>query len=173
MIAPTLETPRLTLRHAERADFEAYASMWADERVTSFIGGKPRPRGEAWMRFCQAVGQWELLGYGYWLFVERASDQMVGLGGLACFERGIAQLEGFPEAGWAFTADSWGQGYASEAVAAVMAWSDAHLAVSEIRCIIDPQNTPSIRVAEKNGFARIDEVENELGHSLVFSRRRP
>jgi RimJ/RimL family protein N-acetyltransferase len=171
MIAPTIETNRLTLRAITRDDFEPYAKMWSDERVTTFIGGTPRPRDVSWMKFCQSVGFWPLFGFGYWLFVERATGTMIGLGGLAQFERGINQLDGFPEAGWAFTADSWGNGYASEAVAAIGAWADGQ-SVPEIRCIISPENTPSIRVAEKNGFARIDEVENELGRSLVFSRLR-
>jgi RimJ/RimL family protein N-acetyltransferase len=173
MIAPTLVSPRLILRHLNLSDFEPYAAMWADNRVTSFIGGAPRRRDVSWLKFCQSVAMWELLGFGYWLFVEKAGGSMIGLGGLASMERGIPQLEGYPEVGWALTAGSWGQGYASEAVAAILDWSDNALAACETRCIIDPENTPSIRVAEKNGFARIDEVENELGRSLVFARRRP
>jgi RimJ/RimL family protein N-acetyltransferase len=173
MTPPTLTTNRLTLRAITCTDFEPYAAMWADSRVTSFIGGDPRDRQTSWSKFCQSVGLWPLLGYGYWLFEERSSGEMVGLGGLACFERGIAQLDGFPEAGWAFAADHWGKGYASEAVVAIVHWSDTVLGVPELRCIIDPQNTPSIRVAQKCGFTQIDEVKNELGRSLVFARRHP
>jgi RimJ/RimL family protein N-acetyltransferase len=173
MMAPTLHTPRLTLRAIRLSDFEAHAAMWADDRVTTFIGGQPRDRQTSWVKFCQAAGFWSLLGYGYWLFEDRASGALAGMGGLARFERGIAQLEGFPEAGWAFGADYWGKGYASEAVAAIVDWSDTGLKAAEIRCIIDPENTPSIRVAQKCGFTQIDEVKNELGHSLVFARKRP
>jgi RimJ/RimL family protein N-acetyltransferase len=173
MFAPTLQTERLTLRAITLADFEPYARMWADPRVTSFIGGEPRDRQTSWGKFCQSVGFWPLLGFGYWLFEDRTSGEMVGLGGLACFERGITHLEGYPEAGWAFAADHWGKGYASEAVAAIVTWADTCLAAPEVRCIIDPHNTPSIRVAHKCGFTQIDEVKNELGVSLVLARKRP
>ena len=47
MIAPTLTTDRLTLRGLSMADWEAYATMWEDPRVTAFIGGQPRPRDVA------------------------------------------------------------------------------------------------------------------------------
>jgi RimJ/RimL family protein N-acetyltransferase len=173
MIAPTITTARLTLRAITLTDFEPYAAMWADPRVTDFIGGDPRDRQTSWGKLCQAAGLWSLVGYGYWLIEERGSGAMIGQGGFACLERGIAQLEGYPEAGWAFAADHWGKGYASEAVAAILEWSDSALPFPEIRCIIDPENTPSIRVAQKCGFTRIDEVKNELGHSLVFARKRP
>ena len=173
MITPTLQTLRLTLRAIKLSDFEPYAAMWADPRVTDFIGGAPRDRQTSWGKFCQAAGLWSLVGYGYWLIEERASGTMVGQGGLASFERGIAQLDGFPEAGWALSADHWGKGYASEAVTAIVGWSDAELRAPEVRCIIDPENTPSIRVAQKCDFTQIDEVKNELGLSLVFARKRP
>ncbi len=172
MIAPTLTTDRMLLRAMTPADFDDYATMWLDPRVTTFIGGAPRPRDESWRRFCQGVGLWNLFGYGYWLFTLRETGAMIGVGGLAQFERGMPQLVGFPEAGWAFAADYWGKGYASEAVASITRWSDAVLPNPEVRCIIAPDNVPSIRVAEKNGFTRIDETENELGVSLVFARAR-
>jgi RimJ/RimL family protein N-acetyltransferase len=172
MFAPTILTDRLILRAMTPADFEPYAEMWRDPRVTNFIGGTPRPRDESWRRFCQSVGLWGLFGYGYWLFTLRDCGTMIGVGGLAQFERGMPQLDGVPEAGWAFAADHWGQGYASEAVDAIVCWADGALSDTEIRCIIAPENTPSIRVAKKNGFTQIDETENELGVSYVFSRAR-
>ncbi len=172
MIAPILETPRLNLCTPILSDFDAYAAAWADADFARFVGGEPRSRATSWQKFVQMAGFWPLLGYGYWIIVDRTTRAFIGTAGLAQFDRGIAEIEGLPEAGWAISQSYWGQGYASEAVAAIVRWSDVELCAPETRCIIDPENTPSIRVAEKNGFTRIDEVENELGRSLVFSRRR-
>lgn len=166
MIAPTLTTDRLILRAATRADFDAYAAMWADPRVTSFIGGEPRDWTLSWTKFSQQAGLWPLMGYGYWLAFERDGGAYVGVGGLACFERGVPSLEGYPEAGWAFGADSWGKGYATEFMRAVLAWADAQR-LGEIRCIISPGNNGSVRVAEKLGFARIADD----GAYMVFTRQ--
>ncbi len=170
MKAPQLITDRLVLRAFRRDDFQPYAAMWGDERVTAFIGGDPKPRDAAWRRFCQGAGLWSLIGYGYWLIVKRDTDIMVGAGGFANFERGIAELDGFPEAGWAFTADSWGKGYASEAVTAMLAWSDGALPGQEVRCIIDHGNIPSRRVAKKCGFVQIADIEAAIGAVTVFGR---
>src|SRR3546814_13742140 len=56
---------------------------------------------------------------------------------LSYFCRGIPELEGRPEAGWAFDADHWRAGYATEAMTAALGWADANLDVQDARCIID------------------------------------
>lgn len=168
---PVIETERLRLRGPVLADFEAYAAMWADERVTAFIGGKPRTRNESWARFIGMHGLWALCGYGYWLFADRQTDALVGVGGLASFERGIADLQGYPEAGWAIAPDHWSKGMVSEAMAAVMAWSDATLGAPEIRCIIDPGHGASEHVAAKLGFVKITEAWLDPKPINVYARR--
>ncbi len=158
MIAPTLTTERLTLRALTMADWEPYAAMWEDPRVTAFIGGQPRPRDVAWPKFGQAAGMWALVGYGNWAVIDGADGAFLGIAGLSDFKRGIADLEGYPEAGWAFAADSWGRGIASETIAAVAGWADA-AGIGETRCMIDHGNIASARVAERCGYAAFAEIE--------------
>ncbi len=172
MTIPTIETPRLRLRAPELRDFGAYAAMWADERVTRFIGAAPRPRDESWRRFIGVPGLWALLGYGYWVFAERESDALIGIGGLAFFERGLKALEGLPEAGWAIAPDWWGKGIATEAMAAALDWSDSVLAAAEVRCIINPGHSASEKVAAKLGFALIDRAEMHPDPVNVYARHR-
>jgi RimJ/RimL family protein N-acetyltransferase len=150
MDVPTIETDRLTLRAVVMADWEPYAAMWADRRVTEFIGGEPRSRDVAWPKFGQGAGYWPLLGYGYWSIIDR-DGAFVGIGGFAQHERGIAALTGFPECGWSFVPECWGRGIASEAVGAMVAWADAALGV-ETRCLISNGNIASVKVATRNGY---------------------
>ncbi|MFN3473446.1 MAG: GNAT family N-acetyltransferase [Blastomonas sp.] len=171
MIAiPVIETERLRLRAPVIGDFEAYAAMWADERVTAYIGGKPRTRTESWTRFIGMHGLWALCGFGYWLFADRQTDALVGVGGLASFERGIPELEGFPEAGWAIAPDHWSKGLVSEAMSAVMAWNDSVLKAAEIRCIIDSGHVASEHVAAKLGFVKIGEAWLDPKPINVYAR---
>jgi RimJ/RimL family protein N-acetyltransferase len=149
---PVIETERLRLRAPVMADFDAYAAMWADQRVTAYIGGNPRTRNESWARFIGMHGLWALCGYGYWLFADRRTDALMGVGGLASFERGLPDIDGVPEAGWAMAPDAWGRGLATEAMAAVLDWSDTVLKAPIVRCIIDPGHTASEKVAAKLGF---------------------
>src|SRR3546814_12563718 len=88
------------------------------------------------------------------------------MGGLSYFCRGIPELEGRPEAGWAFDADHWRAGYATEAMTAALGWADANLDVPDVRCIIDLGNEASERVAAKLGFGRIGESD-ALGHVKI------
>ena len=172
MIAPTLNTERLTLRPLSLEDWEAYAAAWADPRLTTFIGGQPRTRTESWGKFLQGIGLWPILGYGYWSFIDRESGTFLGNGGLARFERGLPELEGYPEAGWAFVPDAWGRGLATEAMAAILGWADETLGGPEIRCIIDPGNTASQRVAAKLEFEAMGEVDFPPGRTGVYRRRQ-
>lgn len=169
---PVIETDRLRLRGARLSDRDAHVAMWADERVTRFIGGEPRGADVSWGKLLSAAGLWPVMGFGYWVFADKATDALVGMGGLAYFCRGIADLEDFPEAGWAFGADHWGAGLATEAMRAILAWADANLDAAEIRCIIDPGHSGSERVATKLGFSRIG-ASDALGPVVaVYSRRR-
>jgi RimJ/RimL family protein N-acetyltransferase len=170
--APTLKTERLILRAASLEDWEAYATAWADPQLTTFIGGQPRTRNESWGKFSAAAGLWALLGYGYWSIIDRATGIFLGTGGLAQFERGLAELRGYPEAGWAFIPDAWGKGIATEAVAAMLDWADGGLNEPEIRCIIDPANVASASVAAKLGFERMGEVDFPPGTTVVYRRVR-
>lgn len=171
-IAPTLQTARLTITALTLAHWEAYAVAWADPELTTFIGGKPRTRSESWTKFTQAIGLWPLFGYGYWAFLDRETGAFLGNGGLACFERGIDALEGFPEAGWAFVPAAWGRGLATEAMAAILNWADGQIA-SEIRCIIDPANVASDSVASKLGFTRFTMSDGALGPVHFYRRPAP
>jgi RimJ/RimL family protein N-acetyltransferase len=168
MIAPVLTTDRLVLRGLCIDDWEPYAAMWADARVTAYIGGEPRARDLAWTKFGQAAAMWTLFGYGNWAVIDRADATFLGVCGLAQYERGIAELAGFPEAGWAFAADSWGRGIASEAIAAVVDWADAH-GITETRCLIDDGNVASVRVATRNGYRPCATLPDKQ----VFRRQAP
>ncbi|MCZ4279819.1 GNAT family N-acetyltransferase [Kiloniella laminariae] len=56
------------------------------------------------------------------------------------------------EIGWRFVRAAWGKGYASEASALVLKHALALPAVREVVADIDPENSGSIRVAEKIGL---------------------
>lgn len=169
MTLPVIETGRLVLRALTMADWEPYAAMWADPRVTTFIGGEPRPRPLAWAKFGQAVAMDGLLGYGKWAVVDAAGGAFFGICGFADYQRGIAELDGCPECGWAFVAECWGRGIASEAVGAAVGWAD-RAGIAETRCMIDRANIASARVAERCGYAAFGELPDDR---RVFRRQAP
>jgi RimJ/RimL family protein N-acetyltransferase len=109
-----------------------------------------------------------LLGYGYWAIEEKSSARCIGDIGYADFKRDIApSLDGTPELGWVLASGSHGKGYASEALAAVMAWGRANLGEHMAACIIDPRNAASIRVATKAGFT-LREQTTYMGDTVLL-----
>jgi RimJ/RimL family protein N-acetyltransferase len=167
-----IETPRLVLRPHTRADFEDSATMRADPEVMRFIGGKPFNREEAWTRFLRNVGHWEVLGFGYWV-VRDAAGRYVGEVGFADFQREVEPHLDGPEAGWVLASWAHGQGFATEAVRAILVWGERHFGSQRPWCIIDPDNAPSIRVAEKCGFVKIADGSYRGAPTLVFACDQP
>lgn len=151
---PVIETGRLLLHGHRPSDLADCLAMWADPAVTRHIGGKPSTEEEVWHRILRYAGHWALMGFGYWAVRERDSGRFVGEVGLADFRRSIEPgFAGAPEAGWVLAPWAHGRGYATEAVRAALAWGDARFGAVRTVCLISPDNGPSLRVAERCGFA--------------------
>ncbi len=149
---PVIQTARLTLRGHRVGDYGASSAMWADVNVARYLSAKPSSPQHSWLRLLNYAGHWALLGFGYWVIEESATQAFVGEAGFADFKRDLdPPLDGIPEAGWALSAGMQGRGFATEAVRAIVAWSDRR-AWNETVCIIDPANRASIRVAHKCGY---------------------
>lgn len=170
---PTLNTARLILRGHAIDDLAASAALWADPTVTRHIGGRPFTREESWARLLRYIGHWDMLGYGFWAVIEKATGRFIGEAGLADFKRDIeTPLNGYPEIGWALMPDYHGKGYATEAVQALVDWGDVRFQGGRTVCLINPDNQPSIRVAEKSGYCRAGIVEYKGNSILLFSREQ-
>jgi len=145
VLNPRIETERLILRQPHRDDFDAYATMQADEEAARYIGGTLL-RAPAWRKFLQMPGAWAIQGYAMFSVIEKASGDWIG-------QAGPWQPEGWPgtEVGWAFIRPSWGKGYAREAAIASIDWAFANLGWTEVIHSIAPENRASQRLAERLG----------------------
>ena len=171
---PVLTTERLVLRPHRADDLDAVAVMTGDAEVMRFIGGVPQPREDSWRRMLCGPAMWMLLGYGYWIVERRADGAVIGQLGFADFKRAMEpNIEGIPELGYVLAAHAHGQGYASEGVAAALRWADSALEADQYAAIIDPDNSASIRVIEKAGFAIREPALYKDGPILLFRRTRP
>lgn len=169
--APLIETARLRLRGFLLSDLEAHVAILADPLVYRGLSGAPTSREEAWRRLIGSFGLWALLGYGYWA-VERKSDgRFIGQAGFGDFKRDITPgIEGLPEMGWIFASEVHGQGYASEAVTAALAWADETISGKDYVAVIAPDNDASIRLARRSGFVLDREAAYKDEMILIFRR---
>ena len=150
----SLETSRLILSPHGLEDYPAMCRLWSLQDVTRYTAGnRPSTGEEIWQRLLRYRGLWVLLGFGYFTIRLKQTGAFIGEAGLADFHRKIVpSLDGYAEAGWALLPDQWGNGYAREAMSAILAWYDADPAKRPVACIINPENTVSIRLARDLGF---------------------
>ena len=168
---PEIETDRLRLRAHRPGDLDACLAMWSDAQVTRFIGGKSSTEQQTWARLVGYVGQWTLLGFGYWAVEEKTTNQFIGELGFADFKRDIdPSMRDVPELGWALASPFHGQGYGTEAVQAATAWGDAHLTARRTVCLIDVENLASRRVAHRCGYLELATVPFN-GRPTIFLER--
>lgn len=168
---PTLETARLRLRPHRSDDFEGYAALWGDPSVVRYIGGTPFTREQAWARLLRQTGHWHQLGFGFFAIEDKSTGGFAGEAGFQDLRRDMApSIEGTMEAGWVLTPAMRGRGLAEEAMCAAIAWAGAHGTREQLSCIIDPDNTASLHIAEKLGFRRLAEADY---HGPVVLLGRP
>jgi RimJ/RimL family protein N-acetyltransferase len=144
VIAPTLQTERLTLRMPKLSDFDAWASFFASPR--SVHEGGPLDRPAAWKHWAADVALWALKGYGPFGVDDRATGAHLG-------EVGIYHGEGYPapELGWFVVPGAEGKGIALEAAGAVLSWVRATFDWPHITNIIEPANARSIALGLRLG----------------------
>ena len=144
---PELETERLILRAQCIDDFPAYAALMASQRSV-FMGGAFDER-TAWGMFTSDLAMWLLYGHGALMIDLKATGQCVG-------QVGINHGPLFPEKelGWLLYDGFEGQGYATEAGAALKHWAFASLGLETLVSYFDPDNHPSMAVSTRIGGER-------------------
>lgn len=145
MTGPVLQTERLTLRPIAMEDFPRWAEMMADPEASRFLGGVT-PAATAWRGFMTMAGAWSLTGVSMFSVIERDTGLWLG-------RIGPWRPHGWPgdEVGWGLHPDAQGKGYGVEAATAALDYAFDVLGWEDVIHCIDPDNTPSQRLAERLG----------------------
>lgn len=139
---PALETERLVLRAPRADDAAAMTRLLADRRIAINTARIPYPYGIADAeQFVAAVNRLD----GEATFVIALDAMPIGV----C---GVEPREGGPEIGYWIGVSHWGQGYATEAVRALIDHAFADLAHETLHAGTRVSNPASRRVLEKCGF---------------------
>ena len=151
---PVLDTRRLRLRLPVMEDAAGVAEYATDPDVSRYLSW-PRHRSpadaEAFLKY--AIGAVEKGHERNWVIVDRATSGVVGTIGL--------RVQGHRmELGYALGRRWWGQGLATEAADAVVAWALAQPDVHRVWAVCDVDNAASARVLEKVGMRREGRLAN-------------
>lgn len=153
MTGPVLTTARLTLTPVALTDYDDLSELWRDARFTLPIAGRgPMTREEVWLRLLRDLGHWQALGMGNWAIRMSDTAHYVGSVGVLDYRRETHPPMEAPELGWGVGVRFQGQGLAREALEAALHWCDHSRRLPRTVCMIDPPNSPSLKLAARTGF---------------------
>lgn len=142
-----VDTDRLILRRPTAADADAiYTTYAADPEVTTYVGFR-RHRSvadtRAFLQFSDT--QWSHWPAGPYVAILRRTGVLIGSSGLMFESRWRAAT------GYVFAKDYWGQGFATEALRAMVRLA-GDCGVQRLYAICHHTHGASARVLEKGGF---------------------
>lgn len=143
-------TQRLIIREITVEDVPRLYELYSDERVTRYM--EPLfPEMDKELAYTKAYIEkvYRFYGYGMWVIVLKESGEVIGRAGLE-YKEGFEGLELGFMLGTAYQH----RGYAYEACEAVLQYGRNQLGESSFCAFVDENNTASIELCKRLGFAR-------------------
>jgi RimJ/RimL family protein N-acetyltransferase len=159
-----IETSRLVMRRPLAADADGIFTRYAsDPDVTRYLGW-PRHQSVSDTRefLVFSDAEWTRWPAGPYVIEARTSGDLLGGTGLGFDAPDEAAT------GYVFARDAWGQGFATEALAAMVALA-GDLGVRRLYALCHPDHQASWRVLQKGGFIR----EAMLSRYAAFPNLKP
>jgi RimJ/RimL family protein N-acetyltransferase len=153
---PSLKSARLTLRPQDDSDAPALFAILSDARAMRFWNRSTIGRLDVVKGLMRE--QQDAMAQGlccYWTLMREG--EAIGSIDLSLIQNGSAEL------GFLLRPDCWGQGLASEAAAAVIAYAFDTFGLTRLAAAVQTANRAAALVLEKNGFDRIDSRPVVLG----------
>lgn len=144
-----IETERLILRNWRDEDLQPWTAMGQDPEVMRHFPALLTPEESAAV-LKRVQGRIADKGYGFWALERKTDGAFLGFTGIQDYVPPLP-LTGI-EAGWRLARHAWGQGYASEAARAALAFAFERLGVSEVSAITATGNLPSQAVMRRIGM---------------------
>ena len=147
MPLPVLETERLMLRPRTIEDLDACVAMDLDPRVHRYIFERaPEPVAHRNALTARMTSGAPAVG-GYWMVARQGEADALGWCALFPLEN-----TGQIELAYRYRPEAWGQGVATEAARAALAYGFGVLKLDPIVAVTHPENEGSKRVLAKLGF---------------------
>lgn len=167
---------RLSLRRPTTADIDAIYRIHRDPKAcTHNPSDMLATRGDAADLYRRWDEHWNRNGFGYWVIRARDGHQpeaTVGFCGLK-----LTRLDDRDVLNLFYRLDppAWGDGVATEAATAVVAWATAHLSDHPVVARVRPGNVASARVAVRAGLHRAERLDTpgEDGVDWIFVKNWP
>jgi len=149
LTAAGIETPRLLLRAFQPSDVDDIFEYASDLEVTKHVRFVTHKSTDDTRAFLKLMEENRRAGSSVvWAVTLRSNGKVIGSVGFVCWTPAHRRAE----LGYALNRHYWNQGYASEAVAALVAHGFSALDLNRIEAFVSPAHRPSQRVLEKCNF---------------------
>lgn len=149
-----LETQRIYLKCIGYDDAEFFLKQFSTDEVNRYLyDAEPcssLEEAKKWIRFYLES---EPRNQHRWIMVHKESGENMGTCGFHCWNREKGEIE----MGYDLQPTYWRNGYASEALAAIIKFAADQMKVKKIYAHISVDNIASIRTAVKMGFVKTGE----------------
>jgi RimJ/RimL family protein N-acetyltransferase len=159
-----IRTDRLILRQFRDADRDPWAAMNADPEVMKHFPAT-LSRAEADALVDRVAARIAEAGVGFWAVERQADGVFLGFAGLNRIGHEHLPIFGEWEVGWRLARHAWGQGYATEAGRASLAYGLGPMGLKRVLSYTAVTNTPSEAVMKRIGMVRAAELDFE--HPMV------
>ena len=144
------------------ADAAGMFALDSDPEVHRFLGNQPTQtlaQSQAVIEFVR--GQYRVNGIGRWAVELRATGEFLGWAGLKLVQEPLNGHVGFHDIGYRFIRQFWGQGFATEAARASVAYGFDVLSLPVLYAAADMHNLASRAVLAKAGLRHAGEFDYE------------
>jgi len=142
--APKIMTERLILRPMAEQDIPSMLRMFNDDEVREFLGGHPPRDKHSMLKSVRGRRETQ------WAITLKGTNEYIG-------EVHVPNIveEYLGEIGYLFLREYWGNGYAQEAVCAMIEHCKNALQLKRLYAHVDDKNVRSKKLIEKLGFQLI------------------
>lgn len=148
---PEMETERLILREATKDDVKDMFVYLSDPEVVKHMGMGPFQSAEDVLEELEWYKSIREQGTGIrWGIALKDSGKIIG----SCGFLNRIPKHYRSEIGYELSKEHWGKGIASEALEKVIKYGFEHLKLERIEALIEPENVPSQKLVERQGFIR-------------------
>ena len=139
----------LQLEKLNEEDFPIHYQLVSNAKVMKMITGNPMNLEEAQDKFTKILNCNDLHPeLGYFKITDTKTEEFIGVAKLEIKEKDSSEAE----LGYLLLPDFWGKGIGSKVVTRLLALAMNQNQILNVFAIIDPENIPSRKILEKNGF---------------------
>ena len=166
--SPTLRSDRLVLERYVPEDEEDFVALFQDTRVSRWIGDGPSPEEEDRALFWRVFPKvYDKNAFDVWAV--RENGVLIGHA-----EIKPTEVSGGHELIYALAHSAWGRGLGTELARTIIAYGFETLGLNEVHATVAAENTASLAVMAKLGFAHVRDKPNDDGSvTRVLTLRRP